>query len=877
MNAQRLAQVEDIYHAVLEVAEDKWPSFLSRSCGGDHELRREVESLLSFSDKPHSLIDVPPLDVAAEVVRENSRPDIIGKNINHYKIISQLGTGGMGDVYLANDTMLERNVAIKFVSAQFAHGTAGIGRFLREAKAASALNHPNIITVYEVGKTKDTPFIATEFIDGKNLRMRMDEGGLSFRESLGIASQAASALVAAHSAGIFHRDIKPENLMIREDKLVKVVDFGLAKIAGAPGIETDGSFQANDPQLSAPGLVMGTLAYMSPEQATGKAADARSDIWSLGVVMYEMFFGEKPFKGNTPGEVKASILNDQPELFAGNVPANAGTVLSKMLVKDPGQRYQNAAELLTDISELDRNLGTAAHFDTASRAASRAVGTQPSVSSAEYVVGEVKKHKILGLATAAILVAILSVAGYFYVASGSKPVSSIAVMPFENESGDLNAEYLSDGMSEALINELSQLSGIKVIARDSSFKYKGQKPDLQQIARELGVQAVLSGRVLQRDGRLQVSAELIDVRDNTQIWGGRFDRGPTNVQQVQDEILRQIVGKLGLQLSRTEQARIDNSTEIDPKAYELYLKGSFYRSISSEDGANKAVDFYQQAIAIDPNYAEAHAALSRTYIYLGANGFKDQKEMAAKAEAAARRALELDDSNAEVHLAMAGIKKTAYDWAGADLEFKRAAELNPNLAAVHFSYSFFLVTQGRNEEAILEAKRSRELDPLRRNVNQDMGFIYYFARQYDLALEQYNTGVELRPDNGPAFYGRGFTYAAMGRHDEALADYKEMQRLSGEFTGLDCYIGVSLVSTGRVTEAKTVLKSLETGKKYVSPAELAILYTSLGERDKALTSLERAVAERDPQIQYLLIEPNYDDLRSEPRFAALVRNVGLPL
>ncbi len=310
-------------------------------------------------------------------------------------------------------------------------------------------------------------------------------------------------------------------------------------------------------------------------------------------------------------------------------------------------------------------------------------------------------------------------------------------------------------------------------------------------------------------------------------------------------------------------------------AYELFLKGSFYRSIGSEDAANKAIDFYRQALAVDPDYAEALAALARTYLYLGGNGFDDQNEMVAKAEAAATRALQLDDSNPEVHLAMAGIKKATYDWAGADLEFKRAAELNPNLAAVHFSYSFFLITQGRADEAVRAAKRSRELDPLRGNINLDMGYIYYFARQYDLAFEQYNTGVELRPDNGPAYYGRGFTYAALGRHNEALADYKEMQRLSGEFTGLDCYIGVSLAKTGKVAEARAILQSLETGKKYVSPAELAILYTALGQRDKALASLERAFAERDSQIQYLLIEPNYDGLRSEPRFAELVRKVGL--
>lgn len=875
MKAERLAQVEDIYHAVLEVSAEEWPLFLSHSCGEDDELRREVESLLSFSNKSHSLIDVPPLDVAAELVRENHLPNIIGKKIKHYKILEQIGTGGMGDVFLAKDTVLERNVAIKFVSKQFSQDAAGLKRFLREAKAASSLNHPNIITVHEVGKTKDTPFIATEFIDGKTLRQVMDAGQLSFNESLEIASQVASALVAAHAAGIFHRDIKPENIMLREDKLVKVVDFGLAKIAGTPSIEHVGSSLANqnDPLLSTPGLVMGTLAYMSPEQAAGRATDERSDFWSLGVVMFEMFTGEKPFEGNTPGEIMASIVDDMAELKVKKVPAAVRGVISKMLVKDPTLRYQCASELLIDIKAL-----AVADFAHGSRATLDGKGFQPGVSAsrAEYVVGKVRMHRGLGIAAAVMLVAILSIGGYFYVAAGSKSYNSIAVMPFENESGDPNTEYISVGMSEALINELSQLSGIKVIPRDSSFRYKGQKPDLQQIARELGVQAVVTGRLMQRDGRLQINAELIDVRDNSQIWGGRFDRGPTNLQQVQNEILRQVVGKLGLSLSTAELTQLENTAAIDSRAYELFLKGSFYRSIGSEEGANKAVDFYQQAIAIDTNYAEAFAALARTYLYLNGNGFNDPKEMAKKAEAAANRALELDDSNAEVHLAMAGIKKATYDWAGAEFEFRRAAELNPNLASVRSAYSFFLITQGKSEEAIREAKRSREIAPLQRNINLDLGFIYYFARKYDLALEQYNTGIELRPDNGPAYYCRGLTYAALGRHDEALADYKEMQRLSGEFTGLNCYIGVSLAKTGRIAEARAILHSLETGKKYVSPAELAVLYIALGERSKALSSVERGFAERDSQIQYLLIEPNYDDLRSEPRFEELVREAGFP-
>ncbi len=907
MNSDRLARIEEIYHAVLELPLEQRSDFLKETCECDDELLKEVESLLPFSNAASNLIDTPPIDIAAELIYEQADLDIVGTTIDHYRILSKIGSGGMGDVFLAEDTRLERKVAIKFIRAEFAEHAEQLRRFVQEAKMASSLNHPNIITVHEIGKADGIQFIATEYIDGVTLRQSLHDDRLSFGSMLDISIQVATALNAAHKAGIFHRDIKPENIMLRSDQLVKVLDFGLAKLAKSPpaavtkGRQTMGETMnagAADMHLTSPGLVMGTAAYMSPEQAQMRAADARTDVWSLGVVMFEMFTGEKPFRGVTSTEMIASILRNEPAPIGVGVPPDLCRLIEKSLTKAPGDRYQSAGEMLSALLAC-RNVFRAdaeqypeyksdETIETSGANASlrsfpsggtigRRTGLEPqNISSAEYIVSSVRQHKAFSAGAFAVILAVLVVTGYFVKAGYSQPISSIAIMPFVNESGDPNNEYLSDGISESLINELSKMPSVTVTARSSAFEYKGKRIDPEQVARELGVQAVLTGRVKRQGDTLQVSTELMNVRDRSQIWGDRFDRRPADMQQVQDEILRQIVAKLGLRLSTAEQTKLDESSNVDAQAYELFLKGSFYRSIGSEDGAKKAVDFYQQAIAIDPNYAEAYAAMARTYLFLGGNGFEDQREMAAKAGTAAKRALELDDSNPEVHLAMAGIKKAAYDWAGADLEFKRAAELNPNLAAVHFSYSFFLVTQGRSEEAIVEAKRSRELDPLRRNINLDMGIIYYFARQYDLALEQYNTGAELRPDNGPAFYGRGFTYAALGRHEEALADYKEMQRLSGDFTGLSCYIGVSQVKAGRIDEARATLNALETGKKYVSPVELAILYTALGENDKALTSLERGSAEQDSQIQYLGVEPNFDTLHNEPRFVALMQSVGLP-
>ncbi len=862
MDATRLAQVEDVYHAVLEVPAEEWPSFLSDSCGDDIELRREVESLLSFADKPLSLIDTPPTDVAAEIVREEQRRDLVGTKIRHYKILSQLGTGGMGEVFLAMDSTLERKVALKLVNAPFARDPVGLQRFLREAKAASALNHPNIITVHEVGKTKKTPFIATEFIDGVTLRKVIDGGGMAIEKSLDAACQVASALVAAHSSGIYHRDIKPENIMLRGDGLVKVLDFGLAKIVGEASISTAGMQQnaGSDRNLSAPGLVMGTAAYMSPEQAAGQGVDARSDIWSLGVVMFELFYGHKPFRGDSHGVLTAAFDPDEPESLDPPLPNELKAIISRALQRAPSDRYQSAADLLSDLRKAagvrdDHDLRAADHLET----------SRPATGS----------YRSAAIGVAAVFLAVVA-AGFYYYFGGtsSADINTIAVLPFENTTGDPDTEYLSDGLADTLINALSQTQGVKVIARGSSFQLKGQEKDLQKIGQELGVQAVLTGRLTRRDGIVSVSAELVDVTDKTRIWGGQFDRKPDQFAEIQDEIVRQIFSKIGPRLANGASVPTQ-SRKHDPQAYELLLKGHFYRAKGGAEPSKKAIELYLQAAAIDPEYAPAYAAMAGTYLYLGQNGLQDPVEMMAKARTAAARSIELDEASAEGHLAMAGVRRTDWDWAGAEGEYKKAIALNPNLAAVHFGYSFFLTTQGRHGEAAAEIKRGRDLDPLRAAINADIAYGFYFARQYEKAIEHYEIGIELDPANGANYYGRAFTNAALGRDKAAIDGYRDMLRLSGDHTGVQCYLGAALARDGQMQEAKVILRRLENGREYVSPVEFALLYIGMGEREKALASLERAYEERDSQIQYLLVEPNFDSIRSDARFVALLKKVGL--
>lgn len=913
MDPEKLAKIEEIYHVVSQIPSKEQASFLSNMCGGDKELRREVESLLYFAERPSDLIDKPPLDVAAEIFSGKNNSEMIGEKIGHYKILSQIGGGGMGEVFLAEDIELERRAAVKFIRAEFARDPEQLRRFLREAKTASSLNHPNIITVYEIGKTKTAHYIAAEFIEGETLRARINDNSLSLVDMLDVAAQIATALCAAHAAGILHRDIKPENIMLREDKLVKVLDFGLAKLqekdkAGngksqpeknsSVGSSSQLRLFAPSKAITAPGAVMGTAAYMSPEQARMELIDARTDIWSLGVVLYEMCAGNKPFEGNTSGEIIESILKNKPSALRQNVPHALKQIIAKALEKNADERYQKMQDLLGDIENLhkkvsvenDLKLNTAPHRPNATSpnrpkdstndyapnetGRSRKVQTR-SVSSAEYIVRKVKSHKIFAYGFLAFVLAAFVLGSYFHSAGNSNPADSIAVLPFINETGDPNLEYLSDGISESLIGSLSQLSDVKVIAGSSTFRYKGKQSETQEISRALGVKFILSGRVFVRGDDLRISAELIDASDRTRIWGERFERSKTEIPDIETEIAQKIAERMKIHLTGGELEQFVKERKLDPQAYEFYLKGRFYQTKGSLEGLQKAVKHYERAIEIEPRYAKAYAALANIYLNMGANSFRDPKEMMPKAKASAQRALELDEDLAEVHLTLADIEKAEWNWAQAERSYRRAIKLDPNLAAVYFSYAFYLSTQRRHEEAISAIKKARRLDPLKPQINTDIAYIYYFARQYEPASEQYAISLELKPNYGPTYYGIGFVNAATGQFAEAAANYRKMIDLHGDHTGVKCYLGFALARSGRISEAKAILDELENGKEYVSPVELAILYTGLDEKEKALSTLERAYAEHDSQIQFLNTEPHFDGLRKEARFQDLLRRAGL--
>jgi eukaryotic-like serine/threonine-protein kinase len=816
-----------------------------------------------------------------------------GTSLGRYEVRSTLGAGGMGEVYLAYDTQLDRTTALKILHSDVASDIQRMRRFIQEAKAASSLNHPNILTIYEIGQADSTNFIATEFIDGETLRERMTKTRMKLTEALDIAIQVASALSAAHAAGIVHRDIKPENIMVRRDGYVKVLDFGLAKLTEHHSADNEATTMVN----TDPGVIMGTVSYMSPEQARGLTLDARTDIWSLGVVLYEMVAGRVPFAGATPTDAIISIAEREPAHLARHVPevpVQLERIVRKALAKEREERYQTVKDLGLDLKSLSRELEIEVELERTAPPESRRGIPETSgiradfetvpqpvaapTSSAQYLVSEVKRHKLgVGMILATLLVAIAAVAYFAYFPRGDKEaITSIAVLPFVNASNNPDAEYLSDGISESLINSLSQLPQLKVIARSSSFKFKGKSAEPQEVAQALNVRAILTGRVIQVGDQLQISAELVDTRDGTQVWGDQYNRKATDLLAMQTEISREIAGKLRLKLTNTEQQQLAKRSTAKPEAYELLLKGRFYRSKGGPEGRAKALEYFSQAVALDPNYALGYAELASAYNILIASATVDPKAIRPKAQAAAEKALKLDETLPEAHLPMGTLRLNNWEWAAAEHEYIRTLELNPSYSGAHRVYANYLSKMGRHDQAIAEVRRARELDPLSANVNYGVGGVLLYARRYDEAIEQLKKTLELDPNYTFTHLWLGYAYAAKGQYVQAIDKYREAMRLGEDNTSAKNYLGYSLAMSGKRDEALAILNEMQITKEYVSPAELAILYVGLGDKEQAFAALERAYAAHDFQLQYLKTEASYDSLRSDPRFADLVRRVGLP-
>ncbi|HJQ68073.1 MAG TPA: protein kinase [Blastocatellia bacterium] len=793
---------------------------------------------------------------------------MIAEKISHYRILDKLGAGGMGEVYLAEDTRLGRQVALKFLPASYQYDPDRRARFLKEARAASALRSPNIAAIYDIGEHEDSLFIVMEYVEGELLSNKLRRGPTSVLEAIEIALQVADALDEAHSIGIIHRDIKSSNLIITERGLVKILDFGLAKVLTQ---QTEADDDSSDRTMlfgkeTLPGVVLGTASYMSPEQARGLEVDQRSDTFSLGVVLYEMLTGKRPFEGATTSDLIVSILErDPPPLgrFSADVPANLEWIVAKALRKQRRERYQTAKDFGVDLKNLKQALEFEANLIRTTRL-EQSSGSLASRSTGEVVRAEDSSSGLTSPATTS-------------RRRTRKAIDSIAILPFSNVSNEPDTDYLSDGITESIINNLSQLPRLRVMARSTMYRYKGKPADPQQTGRDLGVRAVLAGRVLQRGETLLISTELVDVNDGSQLWGEQYSRHLADLFAVQEEISSVISDKLRLKLSGKEKKQLGKRHTENTEAYQLYLKGRYHWNKWTQEGFNKALEYYERAIELDPQFGLAYSGLSDAYGALWYFNYLPAQEALPKATATALKAIEIDERLAEAHLSLADAKFFyEWDWPTAEREYKRAIELNPSYANAHHMYAFFLMSMDKPDEAIEEIRRAQQLDPLSVIISGAMGMPYYYTRQYDRAIKEIQKSLELDPNFLLAREHLAVCYEMTGRHDEAVEEYLKAIVMWGSTPGIADALREAYRQGGmRAFWQKRLDMALErSSETYFPPYFMAELYANLDERDKAFEWLERAFEERAGFLVHIKSEPAFDNLRPDPRFADLLRRIG---
>jgi eukaryotic-like serine/threonine-protein kinase len=826
MKAERYQQIEQLFHAALERKPEERATFLEQACGEDEALRREVESLLPYDEQARSFIGTPPANVAAAILAAELDQSMVGRTLGHYCILSRLGAGGMGEVYLAEDTKLGRKVAIKLLPPETADDEQSKKRLLREAQAAATLDHSNVCAIYEVGEQDGHGFIVMQYLEGETLSNRIKNKPLELKEALDVAVQVADALAEAHSRGVTHRDIKPQNIMISAKKQVKVLDFGLAKLIQDRQISI--SEATAESLITGPGMLVGTVPYMSPEQLRGEVVDARSDLFSLGVVLYEMIAGSPPFAGATVADLLVSILDKAPLPLASHVaeaPAALDHLINRCLAKQRQQRYPSARELLTDLRSLAAQL------------------SQPQPAA--------------------------------------KPSPSIAVLAFINMSADPENEYFCDGLAAELLNALAKIKALRVAARTSAFFFKGKNTDAREIGQNLNVGAVLEGSVRKVGNRLRITAQLINVADGYHLWSERYDREMEDIFDLQDEISLAIVDALKVELMGVEKAAVVKRYTDNAEAYQLYLKGRYFWYRFPAPGYEKSREYFQQSIDADPTYALGYCGLADYFGMAAAEGLTPPDEGWPKCEAAMNKALVLDDTLAEIYNSKAGISFIYYrDWPAAERAFKHAMELNPNFAEVRNHYALCLASYGRTEEAVTESRRALRLDSLSLHRNLWLARVFFWSGRYDEAIEQCYRTLDLDGNSPLAYEWLGDAYEQKGQHAEAIAAWSRaiVLRGKGELAALvDHTFAASGFDAAVRALALQRLKRLNEKKErgaYVPAMAFVTLYLRLGDCEQTTAWLAKAVLERNRAVLGISIDPRYESLRSAPQYAGLARQMG---